>query len=46
MQKMGIAHRDIKPGNIFVINDNYYIGDFEQSIKVKLNNTEEEIKGT
>ena len=46
MQKIGIAHRDIKPGNIFMINDNYYIGDFEQSIKVKLNNTEEEIKGT
>ena len=52
MQKMGIGHRDIKPGNIFVINDNFFIGDFDQSIKIKLNNknissfTEEEIKGT
>ena len=52
MQKMGIGHRDIKPGNIFVINDNFFIGDFDQSIKIKLNNknissfSEEEIKGT
>ena len=49
---MGIGHRDIKPGNIFVINDNFFIGDFDQSNKIKLNNknissfTEEEIKGT
>jgi hypothetical protein len=51
MQKMGIAHRDIKPGNIFIINENYFIGDFDQSIKIKLNNNnsseiEEEIKGS
>ena len=52
MQKMGIGHRDIKPGNIFVINDIFFIGDFDQSIKIKFNNknissfTEEEIKGT
>ena len=52
MQKMGIAHRDIKPGNIFIINENYFIGDFDQSVKIKLNNNnnsseiEEEIKGS
>jgi serine/threonine protein kinase len=38
MQKMGIAHSDIKPGNIFIMNENYFIGDFDQSIKIKLNN--------
>ena len=51
MQKNGIAHRDIKPGNIFEINDEYYIGDFDQSIKIERNNNnnaiiEEEIKGS
>ena len=51
MQEKGIAHRDIKPGNIFEINGDYYIGDFDQSIKVniKKNNLydiEEEIKGS
>ena len=48
MQKNGICHRDIKPGNILEINDNYYIGDFDQSIKVRLNSydIETEIKGT
>ena len=48
LQKIGICHRDIKPGNIFEINDNYYLGDFDQSIKINLNSKdkEEEIKGT
>ena len=51
MQEKGIAHRDINPGNIFEINGDYYIGDFDQSIKVniKKNNLydiEEEIKGS
>ena len=51
MQKNGIAHRDIKPGNIFEINDEYYIGDFDQSIKIERNNNnnaiiEEEIRGS
>ena len=50
MQEKGIAHRDIKPGNIFEINGDYYIGDFDQSIKVNINNNlydiEEEIKGS
>jgi serine/threonine protein kinase len=51
LQEQGIAHRDIKPGNIFEINGEYYIGDFDQSIKINTNNNnsfdiEEEIKGT
>ena len=51
MQEKGIAHRDIKPGNIFEINGDYYIGDFDQSIKVNINkynlyDIEEEIKGS
>ena len=51
MQKKGIVHRDIKPGNIFEINNNYFLGDFDQSIKVNLNDNysydiEEEIKGS
>ena len=51
MQKMGIGHRDIKPENILIINKNYYIGDFDQSIHIKLNENnfsdiEEEIKGS
>ena len=51
LQKQGIAHRDIKPGNIFEINGEYYLGDFDQSIKINSNNNnlfdlEEEIKGS
>jgi len=51
LQKQGIAHRDIKPGNIFEINGEYFIGDFDQSIKINANNNnsfdlEEEIKGS
>ena len=51
LQEQGIAHRDIKPGNIFEINGEYYIGDFDQSIKINTKNNnsfdiEEEIKGT
>ena len=48
MQKNGICHRDIKPENIFIIKDNYYIGDFDQCIEVKSLNSdlELEIKGT
>ena len=51
LQKQGIAHRDIKPGNIFEINGEYYIGDFDQSIKINSNNNnlfdlEAEIKGS
>ena len=47
MQKNNICHRDIKPSNIFIINDNYYIGDFSESIKIDENpNMITEIKGT
>ena len=48
MQKDNICHRDIKPSNILIMNDNYYLGDFEESIKVDTNtkNLIMEIKGT
>ena len=37
MQNNKICHRDIKPSNIFIINTNYYIGDFNESIEVNGN---------
>ena len=47
MQNNKISHRDIKPSNVFIINDNYYIGDFNESIEVNGNsNMITEIKGT
>ena len=47
MQKNKICHRDIKPSNIFIINNNYYIGDFNESIEINGNgNMMTEIKGT
>ena len=47
MQKNKICHRDIKPSNIFIINNNYYIGDFNESIEINGNgNMLSEIKGT
>ena len=47
MQKNKICHRDIKPSNIFIINNNYYIGDFNESIEINGNgNMFIEIKGT
>ena len=47
MQQNKICHRDIKPSNIFIINNNYYIGDFNESIEINGNsNMITEIKGT
>ena len=47
MQINKICHRDIKPSNIFIINNNYYIGDFNESIEINGNgNMFSEIKGT
>ena len=47
MQNNKICHRDIKPSNIFIINSNYYIGDFNESIEVNGNpNMITEVKGT
>ena len=46
MQKKGIAHRDIKPQNIFVFDhDEYKLGDFDEMIKI-INNADIEVKGT
>ena len=47
MQNNKICHRDIKPSNIFIINNNYYIGDFNESIEINGNpNMITDIKGT
>ena len=47
MQKNKICHRDIKPSNVFIINNNYYVGDFNESIEINGNgNMLSEIKGT
>ena len=47
MQNNKISHRDIKPSNIFIIGNNYYIGDFNESIEINGNPTMvTEIKGT
>ena len=47
MQNNKICHRDIKPSNIFIINTNYYIGDFNESIEINGNpNIISEVKGT
>ena len=47
MQNNKICHRDIKPSNIFIISNNYYIGDFNESIEINGNPTMvTEIKGT
>ena len=47
MQNNKICHRDIKPSNIFIINSNYYIGDFNESIEINGNpNMMTEVKGT
>ena len=47
MQKNKICHRDIKPSNVFIINNNYYVGDFNESVEINGNgNMLSEIKGT
>ena len=49
MQKDNICHRDIKPSNILIMNDNFYLGDFEESTRVDTTDKKNlimEIKGT
>ena len=46
MQKKGIAHRDIKPQNILILRDEYYLCDFDESIFVKKDYDYYDIKGT
>ena len=47
LQNNKICHRDIKPSNILIINNNYYIGDFNESKEISGNpSMVTEIKGT
>ena len=46
MQKKGIAHRDIKPQNILILRDEYYLCDFDESIFGKKDIDYYDIKGT